>query len=56
MDIAVATSYNAPGVDLRSFLGFANEFAMPTDRMIAANLKPSTRAACIESADTDPSK
>ena len=44
IEIAVAISYRAPGVDFNNFLGLAREFAMPTAKIMAANLKPSRRA------------
>jgi hypothetical protein len=44
IEIAVAISYKAPGVDLSNFLGLARELAIPIAKMMAASLKPSTSA------------
>jgi hypothetical protein len=54
IEMAVAISYKAPGVDFRSFLGLARELAIPIAKMMAANLKPSTRAKLKAEADTGP--
>jgi hypothetical protein len=54
IDSAVAISYRAPGVDFRSFLGLARELAIPIAKIIAANLKPSTKARLNEAAEIGP--
>jgi hypothetical protein len=56
IDTAVAISYKAPGVALSNFLGLAKELAIPIERIMAANLKPSTRAAWMERKETEPSR
>ncbi len=54
IEIAVAISYKAPGVDLSNFLGLARELAIPIAKMIEASLKPSTSARLKASYEIGP--